>query len=203
MWHVCFLCIWVLLLAACEKLQRHIEKNLLVISYCLRKHALSTHLVQKLDFFFFFYFLKGIMLPRCFSGKESACQITESGRSPGGGNGNPLQYACLENPMERAAWRAAVHEVTKSQIRLSDFTFFLSCIFRNSLHLDVLHLFKGLIFKNQCPPQFYYKSSLALYDLIFFLSQLLWNILYVPFIQQLNISCHIFYFCLISNLIIL
>ena len=34
---------------------------------------------------------------------------------PGGGNGNPLQYSCLENPTERGAWRAAVHVVAKSQ----------------------------------------------------------------------------------------
>ena len=36
-------------------------------------------------------------------------------RSPGGGHSNPLQYSCLENPMDRGAWRATVHEVTKSQ----------------------------------------------------------------------------------------
>ena len=40
--------------------------------------------------------------------------ISGSGRSPGGGNDNPLQYSCLENPMDRGAWRAKVHEVTKS-----------------------------------------------------------------------------------------
>ena len=45
------------------------------------------------------------------------------GRSPGGGHGNPLQYSCLENPMDRGAWRATVHGVAKSQTRLSDFTF--------------------------------------------------------------------------------
>ena len=39
--------------------------------------------------------------------------IPGSGRSPGEGNGNPLQYSCLENPMDRGAWRAAVHGVTK------------------------------------------------------------------------------------------
>ena len=39
------------------------------------------------------------------------------------GNGTPLQYSCLENPMDRVAWWAAVHGVTKSQTRLSDFTF--------------------------------------------------------------------------------
>ena len=41
----------------------------------------------------------------------------------GEGNGNPLQYSCLENPMGRGAWKAVVHEVAKSQTRLSDFTF--------------------------------------------------------------------------------
>ena len=38
------------------------------------------------------------------------------GRSPGEGNGNPLQYSCMGNPMDRGAWRATVHTVTKSQI---------------------------------------------------------------------------------------
>ena len=46
--------------------------------------------------------------------------IPGSGRSPGGGNGCPLQYSCLENPMEGGAWRATAHGVTKSQTRLSD-----------------------------------------------------------------------------------
>ena len=41
----------------------------------------------------------------------------------GEGNGNPLQYSCLENPMAREAWNAAVHGVTKSRTQLSDFTF--------------------------------------------------------------------------------
>ena len=40
--------------------------------------------------------------------------IPGSGRSPGEGNSNPLQYSCLENPMDRGAWRATVHGVTKS-----------------------------------------------------------------------------------------
>ena len=42
-----------------------------------------------------------------------AGSIPGSGRSPGEGNGNPLQYSCLENPMDRGPWRAAVHEVAK------------------------------------------------------------------------------------------
>ena len=59
-------------------------------------------------------------------GKESACNagdqdsIPESGRCPGEGNGNLLQYSCLENPMNRGAWQATVHGVAKSQTRLSD-----------------------------------------------------------------------------------
>ena len=49
--------------------------------------------------------------------------IPGSGRSPGEGNGNPLQYSCLENPMNGGAWWATVHGVTKSRTQLSDFTF--------------------------------------------------------------------------------
>ena len=48
--------------------------------------------------------------------------IPGSGRSPGEGNGNPLQYSCLENPIDRGTWKAIVHRVTKRRTRLSDFT---------------------------------------------------------------------------------
>ena len=47
--------------------------------------------------------------------------IPGSGRSPGEGNGNSLQYSCLENPMDQRAWWATVHGVTKSRTRLTDF----------------------------------------------------------------------------------
>ena len=50
---------------------------------------------------------------------EMVGSITESGRSPGGGHGNPLQYSCLENPMDRGTWWATVHEVSQSWTRLS------------------------------------------------------------------------------------
>ena len=46
--------------------------------------------------------------------------IPGSGRSPGGGHGNPLQDSCLENPMDRGAWWATAHGVAESQTRLSD-----------------------------------------------------------------------------------
>ena len=58
--------------------------------------------------------------------KESACNTggpgltPMSGRSPDEGNGYPLQYSCLENTMDRGAWWAIVHEVTKSWTKLSD-----------------------------------------------------------------------------------
>ena len=66
--------------------------------------------------------------PGGVNGKEPACQcwrhkrrssIPGSGRSPGGGHGNPLQYSCQENPMDRGASWATVHGVTKSQMRLT------------------------------------------------------------------------------------
>ena len=64
------------------------------------------------------------------SGKESACNAGDPGLTPGSGslgegNGSPLQYFCLENPMGRGAWWARVHGVTKSQTLLSDYHFYL------------------------------------------------------------------------------
>ena len=58
--------------------------------------------------------------PRGSNSKESACNVGDPslipgyGRSPGEGNGNPLQYSCLENSVDRGAWQAMVHGVTKS-----------------------------------------------------------------------------------------
>ena len=78
-------------------------------------------------------FYKLIMDTHSFPGgsevKKSACNagdlglIPGLGRSPAEGNGNPLQYSCLENPMEGGAWWATVHGVTKSWTRLNNFTF--------------------------------------------------------------------------------
>ena len=64
-------------------------------------------------------------LPRWLRGKESTYDagdtgsIFGSGRSPGGGHGNSPQYSCLENPMDRVAWWATVHEVAEIQTRLT------------------------------------------------------------------------------------
>ena len=65
-------------------------------------------------------------LPGVSDGKESTCNAGNLGsilgllRSPGGGNGNPLQHSCLENPMDRGAWWSTVHGIAKSQTQLSD-----------------------------------------------------------------------------------
>ena len=53
-------------------------------------------------------------LPANAGDARDAGLIPGSGRSPGGGNGNSLQYSCLENPMDRGAWRTTVHGITKS-----------------------------------------------------------------------------------------
>ena len=68
-------------------------------------------------------------LPCGSDSKVSACNVGDpgsipgSGRSPGEGNGNPLQYSCLENSKDWGAWWATVHGVTKSWTQLSDFTY--------------------------------------------------------------------------------
>ena len=80
--------------------------------------------------------------PSSSNGKVSVCNIGNLGsipglgRSPGEGNGSPLQCSCLENPMDGEAWQTTVHGVTKSWTRLRDFTFtfislydLLSCVF--------------------------------------------------------------------------
>ena len=93
-------------------------------------------------------------MQKCFSGgsevKVSACNMGDlgsipgSGRSPAEGNGNPLQYSCLKNPVDGGAWWATVHRVAKSWIRLSDFTFTLdkSRIISPSHSPQLNHIFK-------------------------------------------------------------
>ena len=81
-------------------------------------------------------------------GKASACNagdlgsIPGLGRSPGEGNGNPFQYSCLENPMDRGAWWATVHGVAKSRTRLSDFTFTFTWLF--NLYVEYIMRNAGL-----------------------------------------------------------
>ena len=71
---------------------------------------------------------QGPIFPGGSEVKASACNardvgsIPGSGRSPGDGNDNPLQYSCLENPTDGGVWPATVHGVSKSRTRLSNFT---------------------------------------------------------------------------------
>ena len=78
------------------------------------------------------------------SGKEPTCPwrrhrdvgfIPGSGRSPGGGHANPLQYSCLENPMDRGAWQARVHRAAKSWTQLKQ----LSTCILTYWHVGILH----------------------------------------------------------------
>ena len=103
-------------------------------------------------------------LPWWLSGKESACNSEDTvsipglGRFPGGGNDNPFQYSCLENPMDSVApWQATVHELTKRQTWPSDWvcsngitTFKKKCFLQyvnyysdmlSSLQLELYHIY--------------------------------------------------------------
>ena len=97
-------------------------------------------------------------LPWWLSGKRSACQCRKLGfdpwvRSPGVGNGYPLQYSCLENSMDTGAWRAAVHRVSKSRTRLKGLSMntYTHGIFWlwSLLLIDVTNIFHCWIFKSE------------------------------------------------------
>ena len=81
-------------------------------------------------------------------GKESACNAGDQGsipgseRSPGEGNGNPLQYSCLWNSMDRGAWWATVHRVAKSQTWLNDY-YFQTYQYKCMLHIHMWMDFKS------------------------------------------------------------
>ena len=110
-----------------------ISKYVLVISLVSRTRSGCT-------VFSHYDYIKGglslniLNFPGGSEGKVSAYNVGDLdsipglGRSPGEGNGNPLQYSCLENPKDREAWKATVQGVTKSQTQLSNFTFTFSLI---------------------------------------------------------------------------
>ena len=82
--------------------------------------------IQEEDIIIVNIFAPNMGFPCSLVGKESACNagdlglIPGLGRLPGEGNGNSLQYSCLENLMDRGAWQATVHGVAKSRTQLSD-----------------------------------------------------------------------------------
>ena len=93
--------------------------------------ALNSKMINKA--FILAFICSSLLMVSGFPGgsedKESTCNtgdlglIPGLGRPPGEGDGNPLLYSCLENPMDGGSWKAAVHGVTQSRTRLSDFTF--------------------------------------------------------------------------------
>ena len=91
-------------------------------------------------------------VPGGSDGKVSPCNAGElgsipgSGRSPGEGNGNPIQYSCLENPMDGEAWRARVHGVAKSRSRLQLHSFFFVILPETASPLG-LFLLKHILLK--------------------------------------------------------
>ena len=85
---------------------------------------------------------------------REAGSVPGSGRSPGGRHSNPLQYSCLENPMDRGAWQATVHGITQSWTRLKQFSthtleryiytgYTLECIYLHTLECN------GILFSHE------------------------------------------------------
>ena len=115
------------------------------LSVCLSVQlsiCVSVHLSVYLSII---YLYVSLGLPRWVSSKESACNardpgsIPGSGRSPGGGNGNTLQYSCLETPTDGGAWRAEVYGVTASSMTEAheQASAQLSAIYPSIIHLLV------------------------------------------------------------------
>ena len=83
--------------------------------------------------------------------------ILASGRSPGEGNGYPLQYSCLENPIDRAVWRATVHRVAKSRTGLKHLSMHTYLIYNVVLvsgvqqSKSVLYIYISTLFKDSFP----------------------------------------------------
>ena len=114
-------------------------------SFCtLRPNLLLLQVFLDFLTFAFQGFPGGSQVKASASNVGDLGSIPGSGRSPGEGNGNPLQYSCLENPMDREARQATVHGVAKSRTRLSNFTFpynekdiFFGCQFQKVLSVFI------------------------------------------------------------------
>ena len=122
-------------------------------------HVIKTEFLSVLILKTASWFKQDWGFPGGSDGKESACSagdpdsIPGSGRSPGEGNGNPLQHSCLENPMDGGAWSATVHGVAKSQTWLSDFCFFFSLSLGRAVkpqrRLEVIGCFEDVWLESQ------------------------------------------------------
>ena len=111
--------------------QHEVEEatNILTATRKCFRHIALDYVLQVCLLYVFKNCLLNMLLgfPHSSVGKESASNagdlglIPGSGRSPGEGNGNPLQFSCLKNPMDRGAWKATAQRVAKSWTRLSDY----------------------------------------------------------------------------------
>ena len=103
------------------------------------------------------------MFPGGSAGKESACNTEDLGsipgseRFPGGGHGDPLQYSCLENPMDRGAWWAMVHAVAKSD--MSDW----ACTYTNTYNMHLCYRL-GLCVKHLQIPHIWYNTNVCMIE---------------------------------------
>ena len=87
------------------------------------------------------------------SGKEPTCNVEDAGsifglgRSPGVGNGNPLHYYCLENPMDRGGWQTTVHRVAKSRTQLKQLSMHASSYLKAFIFtsINTVHTYKQYI----------------------------------------------------------
>ena len=111
-----------------HRLKFHVSFTSCNLPLALRHEDLNLEW-RVLFLWYFAWSFYSVGLPQGLSSKESVCStgdtgdrgsIPEWGRYPGGGNGNPLQCSCLGNPIDRGAWQATVHGITKSQIQLSN-----------------------------------------------------------------------------------
>ena len=106
---------------------------LLESAFCFQ---LFTYFLEKVVAFSYIDLCKGfpgsLEVKASGHNAEDLSSIPGLGRSPGKGNGNPLQYSCLEDPMDGGTWWATVHGVAKSRTRLSNFTFIDLWVIRNT-----------------------------------------------------------------------
>ena len=146
----CNICSFVLLLDSTYKGNHTVLLFLCLISLTITASG-STHVVtnEKISSFFCTR-ASQVVLVNAGEIRDMG-SIPGSGRFPGGGTGNPLQYSCLENPMDREAWKATIHGVAKSWTWLRDFTYFTKsqlvyrhnnkmCILTNLIWIWCAHL---------------------------------------------------------------
>ena len=98
------------------------------------------------------------------------------GRSPGEGNGNPFQYSCLDNPMDRGAWRATVYGVTKRWTRLKQLS---THIHHLCMYVFIMHIYMDLFI-------IYLSISLSIISVCTYVCIYLSSIMYIMYLLSMN-----------------